>query len=109
MSLMRSVFLAASNSRFLREHATDVGFIRAAVKKFMPGEDAQSALDAAKALGDGAVLTRLGENSKMIITGDPSQIDLPPGMTSGLEEAVRLLADVPDITAVRFANADVVL
>jgi phosphate starvation-inducible PhoH-like protein len=53
-------------------------------------------------------LTRLGENSKMIITGDPSQIDLPPGMTSGLEEAVRLLADVPDITAVRFANADVV-
>lgn len=53
-------------------------------------------------------LTRLGENSKMIITGDPSQIDLPPGMTSGLEEAVRLLADVPDITAVRFANSDVV-
>ncbi len=62
MSLMRSVFLAASNSRFLRERATDVGFIRAAVKKFMPGEDAQSALDAAKAQGDGAVLTRLGEN-----------------------------------------------
>ena len=59
---MRSVLLAASNSRFLRERATDVGFIRAAVKKFMPGEDAQSALDAAKALGDGAVLTRLGEN-----------------------------------------------
>src|SRR5262249_52168422 len=62
MSLMRSVLLAASNSRFLRERATSVGFIRAAVKKFMPGEDAPSALDAAKALGDGAVLTRLGEN-----------------------------------------------
>ena len=62
MSLMRSVFLAASNSRFLRERATKIGFIRAAVKKFMPGEDVQSALDAAKALGDGAVLTRLGEN-----------------------------------------------
>src|SRR5262249_35220691 len=45
-------------------------------------------------------LTRLGENSKMVITGDPSQIDLPPGMTSGLEEAVRLLTDVPGITAV---------
>ena len=62
MSLMRSIFLAASESRFLRDRATKVGFIRAAVKKFMPGEDAQSALDAAKALGDGAVLTRLGEN-----------------------------------------------
>jgi phosphate starvation-inducible protein PhoH and related proteins len=53
-------------------------------------------------------LTRLGENSKMAVTGDPSQIDLPPGMTSGLEEAVRLLADVPDISAVRFTSADVV-
>lgn len=53
-------------------------------------------------------LTRLGENSKMVITGDPSQIDLPPGMTSGLEEAVRLLTDVSGITAVRFANSDVV-
>jgi phosphate starvation-inducible PhoH-like protein len=53
-------------------------------------------------------LTRLGENSKMVITGDPSQIDLPPGMTSGLEEAVRLLADVPDITAVRFTSVDIV-
>ncbi|WP_295556353.1 PhoH family protein [uncultured Hyphomicrobium sp.] len=53
-------------------------------------------------------LTRLGENSKMVVTGDPSQIDLPPGMTSGLEEAVRLLADVSDITAVRFTSVDVV-
>ena len=53
-------------------------------------------------------LTRLGENSKMVVTGDPSQIDLPPGMASGLEEAVALLADVPGITAVRFTGADVV-
>ncbi len=53
-------------------------------------------------------LTRLGENSKMVVTGDPSQIDLPPGMTSGLEEAVRLLTDVSDITAVRFTSVDVV-
>jgi phosphate starvation-inducible PhoH-like protein len=53
-------------------------------------------------------LTRLGENSKMVITGDPSQIDLPPGMTSGLEEAVRLLTDVEEISAVRFTAADVV-
>lgn len=53
-------------------------------------------------------LTRLGEGSKMVITGDPSQIDLPPGMTSGLEEAVRLLTDVSGITAVRFTSSDVV-
>src|SRR5690606_32322808 len=53
-------------------------------------------------------LTRLGENSKMVVTGDPSQIDLPPGMTSGLEEAVRLLSGVDEISAVRFAGADVV-
>lgn len=53
-------------------------------------------------------LTRLGEGSKMVVTGDPSQIDLPPGMVSGLEEAVRLLSDVPGINAVRFTNSDVV-
>ncbi|HRN88204.1 PhoH family protein [Hyphomicrobium sp.] len=53
-------------------------------------------------------LTRLGENSKMVITGDPSQIDLPPGMTSGLEEAVSFLKGVDGITAVRFQTQDVV-
>ncbi len=53
-------------------------------------------------------LTRLGENAKMVVTGDPSQIDLPPGMTSGLEEAVRLLKGVEGIEAIRFATADVV-
>ncbi len=53
-------------------------------------------------------LTRLGENSKMVVTGDPSQIDLPFGMTSGLEEAVKLLGGVPGIEAVRFTGADVV-
>ena len=53
-------------------------------------------------------LTRLGENSKMVITGDPSQIDLPPGQKSGLEEAVALLKDVPGIEVCRFANADIV-
>jgi len=53
-------------------------------------------------------LTRLGENSKMIVTGDPSQIDLPFGMKSGLEEAVALLSDVEGIEPVRFTAADVV-
>ncbi len=53
-------------------------------------------------------LTRLGENSKMFVTGDPSQIDLPPGMKSGLEEAANLLAGVQGIEVVRFAAADVI-
>jgi phosphate starvation-inducible PhoH-like protein len=53
-------------------------------------------------------LTRLGENSKMVITGDPSQIDLPPGIKSGLDEAVKLLAGVPGIETVQFTKSDVV-
>ncbi|MGE0626610.1 MAG: PhoH family protein [Hyphomicrobiaceae bacterium] len=53
-------------------------------------------------------LTRLGENSKMVVTGDPTQIDLPPGQRSGLDEAVGLLAGVQGIEVVRFSNADVV-
>ncbi len=53
-------------------------------------------------------LTRLGEGSRMVVTGDPSQIDLPPGQTSGLDEAVRLLEGVEGIEAVHFTAADVV-
>jgi phosphate starvation-inducible PhoH-like protein len=53
-------------------------------------------------------LTRLGEGSRMIITGDPTQIDLPPGQKSGLVEAVRVLDGVEGIGRVTFADADVV-
>ncbi len=53
-------------------------------------------------------LTRIGEGAKMVITGDPSQIDLPRGMTSGLEEAVRLLDGVKGIQPIRFTAGDVV-
>jgi len=53
-------------------------------------------------------LTRLGEGSKMIVTGDPSQIDLPPGQKSGLVDAVHLLDGVDGIGATRFLSADVV-
>ena len=53
-------------------------------------------------------LTRLGENSRMIVTGDPSQIDLPPGQTSGLAEAVRLLDGVEGIGHAAFTAEDVV-
>ncbi|MEL6297882.1 MAG: PhoH family protein [Pseudomonadota bacterium] len=53
-------------------------------------------------------LTRLGEGSKMVVTGDPTQIDLPPGQVSGLEQAVGLLRGIDDISAVRFTGSDVV-
>jgi phosphate starvation-inducible PhoH-like protein len=54
------------------------------------------------------MLTRLGENSRMVVTGDPSQVDLPPGQTSGLAEAVRLLQGVEGIAHVTFTAADVI-
>jgi phosphate starvation-inducible PhoH-like protein len=53
-------------------------------------------------------LTRLGENSRMIVTGDPSQIDLPPGQKSGLVEAVSVLDGVEGIGRVTFKDVDVV-
>ena len=53
-------------------------------------------------------LTRLGENSRMIVTGDPSQVDLLHGQTSGLAEATRLLAVVEGISHAVFTAEDVV-
>ncbi len=53
-------------------------------------------------------LTRFGENARMIVTGDPSQIDLPAGQTSGLNEAVGLLDGVAGISVIGFTVADVV-
>jgi phosphate starvation-inducible PhoH-like protein len=53
-------------------------------------------------------LTRIGEGSKMVVTGDPSQIDLPPGQKSGLEQAVGVLRGIKGIEAIRFAASDVV-
>ncbi|WP_363347622.1 PhoH family protein [Methylocystis echinoides] len=53
-------------------------------------------------------LTRLGEGSRMIVTGDPSQTDLPPGQTSGLSEAVALLSEIDSVGRVRFSEGDVV-
>jgi phosphate starvation-inducible PhoH-like protein len=54
------------------------------------------------------LLTRLGENSRMMVTGDPSQVDLPPGQTSGLADAVRLLENIEGIGHVAFTAADVI-
>jgi phosphate starvation-inducible protein PhoH and related proteins len=53
-------------------------------------------------------LTRIGEGSRMIVTGDPSQTDLPPGQVSGLSEAVSLLSEIDSVGRVRFSEADVV-
>ncbi len=53
-------------------------------------------------------LTRLGEGSRMVITGDRSQVDLPRGVTSGLIEAERLLKGVPGISFNYFTAKDVV-
>lgn len=53
-------------------------------------------------------LTRLGFNSKAIITGDVTQIDLPDAKRSGLVEASKILRDIPDIAICRFSEKDVV-
>ena len=53
-------------------------------------------------------LTRLGENSRMIVTGDPSQVDLPRGQTSGLAEATRLLRNVEGIGHIAYTAEDVI-
>ena len=53
-------------------------------------------------------LTRMGEGSHMAVTGDPSQIDLPRGVRSGMVQALEVLREVEDIGFVRFTAADVV-
>ncbi len=54
------------------------------------------------------VLTRLGENSRMVVTGDVTQIDLPGGLVSGLVEAEQVLAGVQGVAICRFVDTDVV-
>ena len=53
-------------------------------------------------------LTRMGENSRMVVTGDLTQIDLPAGQRSGLTDALETLSDVAGIDVVQFSRADVV-
>ena len=53
-------------------------------------------------------LTRLGENARMVVTGDITQIDLPPGQPSGLVEAAEVLEGVEGVVICRFGDADVV-
>ncbi len=96
------------------ERALQTGEIEIAPLAFMRGRTLSNAaiiLDEAQnttSMQMKMFLTRLGENSRMIITGDPSQVDLPPGQTSGLAEATRLLTDIDGITIVHFTTEDVI-
>ncbi len=53
-------------------------------------------------------LTRLGNSSKAVITGDPSQVDLPPNKRSGLIEAMRILRQIDGISFIEFQKRDVI-
>ena len=96
------------------ERALQTGEIEIAPLAFMRGRTLSNAaiiLDEAQnttSMQMKMFLTRLGENSRMIVTGDPSQVDLPPGQTSGLAEATRLLTDIDGITIVHFTTEDVI-
>jgi phosphate starvation-inducible PhoH-like protein len=96
------------------ERGLQTGMIEIAPLAFMRGRTLTNAvvlLDEAQnttSMQMKMFLTRLGEGSRMIVTGDPSQIDLPPGAKSGLVEAVRILDGVEGIGRVTFAEGDVV-
>ena len=96
------------------ERALQSGEIEIAPLAFMRGRTLSNAaviLDEAQnttSMQMKMFLTRLGENSHMIVTGDPSQIDLPSGQTSGLFEAVRLLEGVEGVGVCHFKAEDVV-
>jgi phosphate starvation-inducible PhoH-like protein len=53
-------------------------------------------------------LTRMGEGSKIVVSGDVSQVDLPPGTTSGLRDAVQRLNGIPGLSFVRLSEGDIV-
>jgi phosphate starvation-inducible PhoH-like protein len=54
------------------------------------------------------ILTRQGFNSKMVVTGDPTQVDLPMGQRSGLAEVLEVLRGVEGIQFIQFDDRDVV-
>jgi phosphate starvation-inducible PhoH-like protein len=96
------------------ERALQAGEIEIAPLAFMRGRTLSNAaviLDEAQnttSMQMKMFLTRLGENSRMIVTGDPSQVDLPSGQTSGLAEATRLLRHVEGIGHVVYTAEDVI-
>ena len=96
------------------ERALQTGEIEIAPLAFMRGRTLSNAaiiLDEAQnttAMQMKMFLTRLGENARMIVTGDPSQVDLPAGQRSGLDDALTLLTDIEGVGHVRFTAEDVV-
>ncbi|HJD87784.1 PhoH family protein [Empedobacter stercoris] len=93
---------------------TEKGVIEVAPLAFMRGrtlDDAFVILDEAQNTTYAQMkmfLTRMGKNSKFIITGDPGQVDLPPKQKSGLREAINILKDVKDIGFIYLDDKDVV-
>ncbi|MBJ21707.1 MAG: PhoH family protein [bacterium] len=96
------------------ERLIERGTIEVAPLAFMRGRtlnDSFVILDEAQNTTDEQMkmfLTRLGENSKAVITGDVTQVDLPPGTRSGLVETTRILGGVRGIGFMRFEPRDVV-
>jgi phosphate starvation-inducible PhoH-like protein len=92
----------------------ETGVIEVAPLAFMRGRTLTRAfviLDEAQNCSSAQVkmfLTRLGEESRMVITGDPSQSDLPGGVASGLNEALGILNGVEGVATARFTEKDVV-
>ena len=96
------------------ERGIQTGMIEIAPLAFMRGRTLSKAailLDEAQnatAMQMKMFLTRLGEGSRMMINGDPTQTDLAPGQTSGLSEAIELLSGLERVGHVRFRHGDVV-
>jgi phosphate starvation-inducible PhoH-like protein len=93
---------------------TERGVIEVAPLAFMRGRtlnDAFVILDEAQNTTTEQMkmfLTRLGYNSRAVVTGDVTQTDLPDGTRSGLAQATEILDDVPGIGITRFGKSDVV-
>jgi phosphate starvation-inducible PhoH-like protein len=96
------------------ERGIQTGMIEIAPLAFMRGRTLSKAailLDEAQnatAMQMKMFLTRLGEGSRMMVNGDPTQTDLAPGQKSGLGDAIGLLKAIPHIGHVRFTHVDVV-
>ena len=92
----------------------EIGDIEIAPLAFMRGRTLKNSfaiLDEAQNATDTQIkmfLTRIGENSKIVVNGDPSQIDLPNKDSSGLNRSKRLLNHLNEITVVDFDHSDVV-
>jgi len=98
--------------QFLRRR--EAGHIEVAPLAFMRGRTLSEAFvivdeaQNATRLQTKMVLTRLGEGSRMVVTGDPTQVDLPRLGDSGLEHAIALLGHDPRVAVIRFGPEDVV-